>query len=164
MGKSTPSLLALLGLVAVAGYQNREKLSGLLHSAQGQSGGPTPGPGGAGAEGRGGVLSDLASAFSAGASGGGGIAGGLGELVEQFRSAGKGHAAESWVSTEANHGLEPDELEQVIGSDTIDELAAKTGLTRSEILSRLSVALPDTVNRLTPQGRLPSEDEARELF
>ena len=64
---------------------------------------------------------------------------------------------------EANRDLKPDELETAIGRDTIEELAQKTGLSREEIVKRLTVALPETVNRLTPGGRLPSETEAQDL-
>jgi uncharacterized protein YidB (DUF937 family) len=43
------------------------------------------------------------------------------------------------------------------------DLRQKTGLSRSKILSRLAATLPQTVNRLTPHGRLPSKDKARDL-
>ncbi len=158
MSRSTPSLMALLGLVAVAGYQNRDKLAGLLAR---ENSATLPG---VQPQAQGGLLGELASAFNAGSSGGGGIAGGLGELVDRFRSAGRGQAAESWVSDQPNQSLNASEVEEVIGAETVDELAQKTGLSRAEILERLATALPETVNRLTPRGRLPSEDEARELF
>lgn len=161
MSKSTPSLLALLGLVAVAGYQNREKLSSLLATAKGPQGQPESGPD----QGQSGFLAEMAATFNHGASEGGGIAGGVSELVDRFRNAGKSTAAESWVSVDRqNESVGPDDLEQAIGLETIDELSRKTGLSRSDIVARLAAALPETVNRLTPQGRLPSEDEARDLF
>jgi uncharacterized protein YidB (DUF937 family) len=88
---------------------------------------------------------------------------GLRDLVDRFRSTGQGAKADSWVSMEANRDLQPDELETAIGRDTINELSQKTGLSREEILKRLTAALPETVDRLTPDGRLPSEIEAQNL-
>ncbi len=164
MSKSTPSLMALLGLVAVAGYQNRDKLSSLLARARDHAAPPAqqgPGPD----EGQGGVLADLAATFNHGASNGGGLAGGIGELMDMFRSTGQETAAESWVSVDRqNESIGPEDLERAIGPETVVELSQKTGLSRSEILSRLAATLPQTVNRLTPHGRLPSEDEARDLL
>ena len=60
--------------------------------------------------------------------------------------------------------MQPDELERAIGNDTLAELSGKTGLSRAELVKRLTVALPETVNRLTPEGRLPSEVEAQRLI
>jgi uncharacterized protein YidB (DUF937 family) len=161
MSKSTPSLVALLGLVAVAGYQNRDRLSALLAGAGGHA---APPEGGA-ADGEGSRLADLVATFRQGAADGGGLAGGIGELMDRVRSSGQDAAAESWVSVDRqNQGIEADDLERALGSETVDELSRKTGLSRTEILSRLAAALPETVNRLTPQGRLPSEDEARDLL
>lgn len=161
MSKSTPSLMALLGLVAVAGYQNRDKLSALLARARDHAAPQGPGPD----DGQGGVLADLAATFNHGASNGGGLAGGIGELIELFRSTGQETAAESWVAADRqNESIGPEDLERAIGPETVLELSQKTGLSRSEILSRLSATLPQTVNRLTPHGRLPSEDEARDLL
>ncbi len=148
MARSTPSLLALLGIAAVAGYQNRDKLGGLL-GGQGADA-----PSGAGG-GLGGLLGTL---------GGGGLAGGIGELMERFGSAGKRDRAESWVGSGTNQPVEASDLEQALGDDTLAELAQTTGLSRSEILDRLATNLPQTVDRFTPQGRLPTEDEAQGLL
>jgi uncharacterized protein YidB (DUF937 family) len=62
-----------------------------------------------------------------------------------------------------NESIGPEDLERAIGPAMVVELRQKTGLSRSEILSRLAAPLPQTVNRLTPHGRCPSEDEARDL-
>lgn len=161
MSKSTPSLVALLGVVAVAGYQNRDKLSALLAGA----GGHANPPGGDTTDGQASYLADLVATFRHGASDGGGLAGGIGELMDRVRNTGQDAAAESWVSIDRqNESIGVEDLERAIGPETVDELSRKTGLSRSDILSRLAVALPETVNRLTPQGRLPSEDEARNLL
>jgi len=160
MAKGMPSLLALLGLVAVAGYQNRDKLRDMIGDAQrGGSGRSDAQPGSSGA---GGLLDEIGQMFGSGDSGRN-LSEGLGTLVDRFRNAGQGAKADSWVSTDANKELQPDELERAIGEETINELSRKTGLSRNEIVQRLAATLPETVNRLTPDGRLPSETEAQRL-
>ena len=63
----------------------------------------------------------------------------------------------SWVGTGPNREVAPHELEQAIGEDTLADLQEHTGLSRDELLSRLTRELPRAVNDYTPQGRLPEE-------
>jgi len=158
MSKSTPSLIALLGLVAVAGYQNRGRISEMLtdarHTPQDGPAYPASPPGG------GGFLSEIGGLFG-GAAGGGTLASGLGDLINRFKETGRAAPADSWVSSQANMPMDVDALEAALGADTLDELARKTGLSRRALLLRLNTALPEVVNRFTPEGRLPTEDEAR---
>jgi len=150
--------MALLGLVAVAGYQNRDKLRDMIGDVQ-RGGASQPGP----AVASGGLLGEVGQMFGSGNSGRN-LSEGLGALVSRFRDAGHGASADSWVSKDANKELHPEAVEQAIGQDTIDELSRKTGLSSAEIVKRLASALPQTVDRLTPDGRLPSEDEAQRLI
>lgn len=164
MAKGMPSLMALLGLVAVAGYQNRDKIRDMIGDAQ-RGGSAVPGgstPGGA-ASGSGGLLEEIGGMFGSGGSGRN-LKEGLDSLVDRFRTTGHGDKADSWVSAEPNKEIESNDLESAIGGDTMDELSRSTGLSREELLRRLKTALPETVNRLTPDGRLPSEDEAQRLI
>ena len=94
-----------------------------------------------------------------GASAGGLLTGGLGELIERFRQNGQADAADSWVSTGPNKELPPNEFERAIGPDVLATLSQQTGLSRDELLARLSREVPRAVDGLTPQGRLPTEDE-----
>jgi uncharacterized protein YidB (DUF937 family) len=164
-------MTALLGLLAIAGYQNRDKLAEMLGGGQqparpGGGQGTDPrvpdqqgGLGGLLGSGQGrssGGLGDLIGSLGAG--GAGGVLGnGLNELVESFRRSGQADVAESWVGTGPNKTVEPNQLERAIGPDVLDDLTRRTGLTREEILSRLSRDLPDAVDRYTPEGRLPSQ-------
>jgi uncharacterized protein YidB (DUF937 family) len=92
-----------------------------------------------------------------GATPGGILSGGLGELVDRFKKSGQGDTAESWVGTGPNKPVTPTQLEQAIGPEILDSLAKQTGLSRNELLARLSRELPDAVDKYTPQGRLPTE-------
>jgi uncharacterized protein YidB (DUF937 family) len=151
MSKSTPSLLALLGLVAFAGYQNRDRISDMLADAR-----KSAGDGQANPE-QGNFLAEIGQTLQSGIANSG-LPTALRELVDRFKSAGRGAAAESWVSTEANHPVNVDDLEDALGDDTLADLTQKTGLSRAELLLRLNVALPEVVNKMTPHGRLPASD------
>jgi uncharacterized protein YidB (DUF937 family) len=157
--RGMPSMVALLGLLAVAGYQNREKIAEMLRG-QGQAGSKpgVPGQGG----GLGGMLGNLGGLFG-GASAGSVLSGGLGDLVDRLRQQGHGEAADSWVARGPNKQLSPQQLEQALGSDVVDNLVQRTGLTREELLSRLARTLPEAVDKYTPEGRLPSTEEADRL-
>jgi uncharacterized protein YidB (DUF937 family) len=116
MSRGYPSLTALLGLLAVAGYQNRDKLAEML----GGSSTNNPGAPGQGGEqgGLGGLLANL---------GGGGVGGllggGLSDLVERFKQNGQGEVAESWVRQGPNQPVAPHQLEQAIGPDLLATLS-----------------------------------------
>jgi uncharacterized protein YidB (DUF937 family) len=157
MSKSTPSLLALLGLVAVAGYQNRGRIGEMLADARQVN--PSA-PGGHSQDT--GLLSQLGQMFHPGAAGSA-LSSGLADLVTRFRATGHGTAADSWIAPGPNMPLPGHDLEMAIGHETLAELEARTGLPRAELLTRLSLALPEVVNRFTPDGRLPTGPEAQAL-
>lgn len=164
MGKGLPSMAALLGLVAVAGFQNRDKIAEML----GQRGGGQPGAGDG--DGLGGLLGRLGESFGVG--GGGNdrgmlssdrgaedddiVGGGLGELLDRFRQNGEGDVADSWVRQGPNQQLSPAQLERAVGPELLDTLSQQTGLSRDELVARLSRDLPDAVDKYTPEGRLPT--------
>ena len=80
---------------------------------------------------------------------------GLGELLDNFKQNGHGDVAESWIGTGPNKQVDSTQLEPAIRPDVLATLSAQTGLSREELLSRLSTTLPDAVDRYTPDGRLP---------
>ena len=148
-------MTALLGLLAVAGYQHRDKISEILGGiGQNRPGGT----GHTGQSGIGGFLGQLGESLG-GASAGGLLSGGLGELVDRFKQSGHGETAESWVGTGPNKPITPPQLEQAIGPEVLETLSKQTGLSREELLARLSRELPDAVDKYTPQGRLPAETD-----
>jgi uncharacterized protein YidB (DUF937 family) len=87
------------------------------------------------------------------------LSGGLRDLVDAFKEKGQGEVADSWVSRGPNKQIAPHQLEQAIGPDVLETLCRHTGLSREEILSRLSKSLPDAVDRYTPEGRIPTATE-----
>ena len=151
MSRGFPSMTALLGVLAVAGYQNRDKLAEMLGGLTG-GGARTPGtttlPGGdagrAGEAASGGIGSVLTE--------------GIRDLVDHFRQVGHGNAAESWVAHGPNREVAPRQVETAIGADTLDALTRQTGLSREEIIARLTRELPNAIDRYTPDGWLPAPD------
>ena len=153
MSRGMPSMTALLGLLALAGYQNRDKLSELLKGAGGST--TQPGAGNQQQGSLGGLLSGLGGGLAGGGVGGL-LNGGLGELLERFKQNGQGDAAESWIGKGPNKELPPPQLKQAIGTDVLAALEQQTGLSQDEILARLSRELPAAVDQYTPEGRLPN--------
>ena len=158
MSKSTPSLLALLGLVAVAGYQNRSKISDMMSDARENGHAPRAGDDVSGTEG-GGIMADIGRMFQGGTSGGA-LSNGITDLVNRFKTSGRADTAESWVANGPNKPIDVDNLGSILGDETLDELSQKTGMTKSQLLLRLNAALPEVVNQFTPNGRVPTETEA----
>jgi uncharacterized protein YidB (DUF937 family) len=153
MSRGFPSMTALLGVLAVAGYQNRDKLAEMLSGLTG-GGGQAPSAGGQ-PQGHAGGFGTVAAGSSIGTV----LTDGIKDLVDRFRQAGHGDAADSWVAHGPNRDVMPQHVEGAIGADTLDALTKQTGLSREEIISRLTRELPNAVDKYTPDGRLPSVGE-----
>lgn len=149
MSDGFPSMTALLGLLALAGFQNRDKIAEMLGNAGTSA--PAPAPTGGQSADPGRILAGLG-----GAGAGGFLNSGLGEMLSRFTQAGHGEAAASWVDHGPNRELPAPDLEHAIGPDVMQALAQRTGLSRDELLSRLSRELPSAVDRYTPDGRIPA--------
>src|ERR1700710_1355663 len=108
MSRGMPSMTALLGLLALAGYQNRDKLGELL---KGVTGGNAQSDAGSQQSPLGGVLNNLGGALAGGGVGGL-LGGGLSELLERFKQNGQGDAAESWITKGPNKELPAPQLKQ----------------------------------------------------
>jgi uncharacterized protein YidB (DUF937 family) len=164
-GGMSPMTMAILGLLA---------WKAVKHLTAGQPGAapsapapaPTPSgnvtaglPGGGMGRGLGGLLQGGLGGLLAGGAAGSVISGGLGDLLNQLQQKGHGDTANSWVSNGPNKAISPGDLASALGADQIDSLSSQSGLSRDELLQGLSQYLPDAVNHLTPDGRLPDENE-----
>ncbi len=83
--------------------------------------------------------------------------GGLQDILSKFQNAGLGEQANSWVSTGANQPINPDQVEQGMGSGLLNQLAAKAGVSPTVAKIALAAALPFIVNHLTPNGQVPDQ-------
>jgi len=118
---------------------------------------PDPVPSSA-AGGGGGLLGSLGSLL-AGAAGGaissGALSGGLGSLVDQFKNAGLGQQAESWVGNGQNLPISADQINSVVGQGKIAEIAQQAGIDPAQLSQVLAQALPTLIDKLTPGGQVP---------
>lgn len=182
-GGMSPMTMAILALLAYKGYKHFKGaqpgkvqqapsptpmpapntmqadsggLGGMLGSIFGGQGNHPGQAGGAQGGGLGGLLGGLLAGGAAGSV----LSGGLGDLLKQFQQNGQGDVAESWVGPGANKQIAPNDLAAALGADQIDQLTSRTGLSREQLLQDLSQELPDAVDDFTPNGRVPTEDEA----
>ena len=184
-GGMSPWMMALLGLLAYKAMKNRGGLGNMLGGNAPAGGAPLPnsgtggglggmlggmfggggsasggGLGGMLGGGGGGGLGGMLGGLLAGGAAGGLLNGGLRNLIGDMEQNGHGQAAQSWVSSGPNQSLDPGNLAKAIGYEDIDAVASQTGMSRDEVASQLSEHLPEFVNQLTPDGRLPTDDEA----
>jgi uncharacterized protein YidB (DUF937 family) len=179
-------MMALLGLLAYKAIKGRngagsERASGSVPSgggladilgglfgnarsgvAPGRSSGGGLGDllGGGPQSGLGGVLGGLLGGGAAG----GLLNGGLRNLVADMQRNGQSDAVNSWIGHGENQSLAPSELARAAGLEDIDAVARETGMPREQLVSELSQHLPEFVNQLTPNGRLPTDEEAAQQW
>jgi uncharacterized protein YidB (DUF937 family) len=154
-GGMSPMTMAVLGLLA---------WKAIRHLTASQPGAapakvPSPAPGGSAGGGVGDVLKGGLGGLLGGAAAGSVISGGLGDLMKQLQQGGQGETANSWVGNGANKAIAPGDLANALGADQINSLASQTGLSQDELLNGLSQYLPKVIDHLTPDGRLPTENE-----
>ena len=85
-----------------------------------------------------------------------GSQGGLGGLIAKFQRAGLGNVVSSWVGSGQHQPVSGEQLTDVLGKDTMAELAEKLGTSQGDAAGQLSDILPDLIDRLTPQGQAPA--------
>jgi uncharacterized protein YidB (DUF937 family) len=153
----SPITMALLGLLA---YKTLKSFTSQPSAPAAPAPAPRPGvnPGGA-SGGLGGSLGDILANGLGRVIGGGAAGGILNDLLHQFQQAGKGGVVNSWVGNGPNRAISSDDLAKALGPDQINTLIAHSGLSRQELLDGLSQHLPEIVDHLTPNGRLPTEQE-----
>ena len=90
--------------------------------------------------------------------------GGLSSLIQRFSGSGLSDLVNSWISTGPNKPVTPQQVEQGLGPDTINQVASQTGVGREEVKTHLAQVLPQLVDRLTPQGNVPPEHQQNDLL
>jgi len=162
--------MALLGVLAYRTLKGKGRLAEMLGRsnaaapAAAQAPGTAP-PAQASEGGLGGLLGGLGGLGALGGLVGGqsgagnAISDGLRNLMERFQQNGHGDKVQSWVSPGPNKPISPDELEEALGEERVQWLMEQTGLPKDQLLAGLSQKLPEAVNTLTPQGRLPDAQE-----
>ena len=168
-GGMSPMTMAILGLLAwktfkhfTASQPGATPPSAPAPAPAPSGGGLAGGLGGAlggGGGGLGDILKGPLGGVLGGAAAGSVISGGLGDLLKQLQQGGHGETANSWVGNGTNKAIAPGDLANALGADQIDSLASQSGMSRDDLLNGLSQYLPKVIDHLTPDGRLPTEDE-----
>jgi uncharacterized protein YidB (DUF937 family) len=89
----------------------------------------------------------------------GSILGGLTDLIGKLSAGGVGPQVNSWVGPGANEPVQPGQLGSALGQNVLNELSQRTGMSQQELLNQLAAALPQIINHLTPNGRVPTVAE-----
>lgn len=162
-GGMSPITMAILGLLA---YKAIKSFGGNQTTPAPPAGSGLPGGFGnaLGGGGLGNVLAGGLGGLLAGGAAGSVLSGGLNDLLKQFQQNGLGDAANSWVGTGPNQSVDPNDLAKALGADQLDALTNQTGMSRNELLEGLSQYLPQVVDTMTPDGRLPDEHEISRLL
>ena len=143
MNRGMPSMTALFSMLAIAGYQNRDKLADMFRDAT--SGQP------AGAKNS--LSSMLGKSWRS-----------RGRRWSRFAPERRPRRVARALQAEWARGRGPilDQSGAEPGShpartpDVLQKLEQQTGLSQQEILDRLSRELPTAVDQYTPDGRLPA--------
>ncbi|MGO9400777.1 MAG: YidB family protein [Xanthobacteraceae bacterium] len=161
-GGMSPIMMAVLGLVAYKALKSFTGQPGADRAAPNSPGAPGNTRAGSGG------LDDLLKGGLGGLLGGGAagsvLSGGLNDLLKQFQQGGHADSANSWVGAGPNKTIAPNDLANALGSDKINALMTQSGMSRDDLLQGLSQYLPQVVDHLTPEGRLPTEEEAARLI
>jgi uncharacterized protein YidB (DUF937 family) len=120
---------------------------GLLDQVGGALGGALSGAGGGGAQAV--LLQQVVAMLSK--------PGALQNLMGAFQNAGLGNILQSWLGTGANLPIDASQITKVLGSGTVSDLAQKAGISEGETASTLSSLLPQVVDKISPDGAVPSQ-------
>jgi uncharacterized protein YidB (DUF937 family) len=152
-GGMSPITMAILGLLAYKAVKS-------FTSQPGASAPSAPAPTQAGGTGGlGDILKGGLGGLLAGGAAGSVLSGGLNDLLKQFQEAGQGDVTKSWVGNGPNKTISTDDLAKALGADQISALSAHSGMSRDDLLSSLSEYLPQAIDHLTPNGRVPTDQE-----
>jgi uncharacterized protein YidB (DUF937 family) len=81
--------------------------------------------------------------------------GGLSGLVDQFNNKGLGGLVSSWIGIGENQPVSGEQIAQTFGNDRIQEIAQKLGISEADASGGLASLLPQMIDKLTPDGKLP---------
>ena len=86
----------------------------------------------------------------------GSILGGLTDLIGKLSTGGVAPQVNSWVGHGTNDPVQPGQLGSALGQDVLAQLSQRTGMSQQELLNQLSSVLPQIINHMTPNGRMPT--------
>lgn len=155
MSPITMAILGLLAYKAVKSFGGQQQANPMTPGGSARpDASPSMNTGGLGS-----LLPGGLGSLLAGGAAGGILSGGLNDLVNKFQQNGLGDIAKSWISTGQNRSVSAADLEKALGPEQIAALTEHTGLSHNELLEGLSQNLPQVVDQLTPNGKIPAAHE-----
>jgi uncharacterized protein YidB (DUF937 family) len=134
--------------------------------------------GGKAGSGGSGGLDDMLGGLLGGRGGGGGgtmgalmpvlagllASGGLSKIMGGLKANGLSAQADSWVGTGANEPVSGKDIEQAAGREEIQKVAQQLGISESQAADVVAQALPEVVDKVSPEGKLPPEQDLDAAF
>jgi uncharacterized protein YidB (DUF937 family) len=77
-------------------------------------------------------------------------------MLDQFKHNGEEERAKSWINTGPNQPANEPTLFKALGPEVLNQICKATGLSQEELLARLSQVLPEAVDKMTPDGKIPA--------
>jgi uncharacterized protein YidB (DUF937 family) len=81
--------------------------------------------------------------------------GGIQGIVDQFQKQGLGATVQSWIGNGPNQPITAEQIRQALGAEGLKGLAAKAGLSTQDLAAKLSTILPQAIDKMTPDGKVP---------
>jgi uncharacterized protein YidB (DUF937 family) len=156
-GGMSKTTMALLAFLAYKAYK------GMTAAQPAPAGGPSRYPEEDRQESPGGLAGVLKTIFGGGSMPGPVLRRGVDNTVRDLDERGHGDIGRSWVSRGANQPISPEQLESALGERGIRDLMQQTGMEREELLDVLAEHLPRVIDHLTPEGRIPTDQEASRM-
>ncbi|MFL9826922.1 YidB family protein [Rhodoplanes sp. SY1] len=83
--------------------------------------------------------------------------GGFGGLLDALRRGGLDREVGSWLGQGANMDVSPDRLRNALGDRELGQMSQQAGLSIEDLLAVLAQHLPQTVDRMSPNGHLQDD-------
>lgn len=90
--------------------------------------------------------------------------GGLQKILGRLQESGKGEKGQSWVSSGPNEPVDAEDIKAALDDQELAEIAQKLGVSEDEAAEAVAQVLPEVVDKATPAGELPDDDELDRTF
>ena len=90
--------------------------------------------------------------------------GGMHALIDKFHQGGLRGTITSWISRGQNLPISADQIQKVLGSEAVKKYADKLGVDPAQAAQQIAHVLPRVVDKLTPNGQVPSEATLQSAF
>jgi uncharacterized protein YidB (DUF937 family) len=87
--------------------------------------------------------------------------GGVHDVLDKLHAGGLGDKVQSWVGMAKNLPISADQINSVLGNDTVKSIAAKVGIPTDKVATAIAHLLPQAVDKMTPDGKLPAKGAAK---